>query len=117
MSSLCDLLLFYVIEITVPFSSQEHLDDMRSYLNKVSSEMNNKIIINPVNASNFTQEEMKEKPVPQIPVDESSSKVHPSEKENKWQSAIENYMNGSDDETMSKDDMYKRLSRTLPIGF
>ena len=104
------------IEIITPFSSQNHLDDMRLYLNKVSSEMNNKIIANPVHFSNFAQEDMKEKLAPPIHGDEPSSKMQPSEHENAWKTAISNNLNDFEEETKKKNDMYKRLSRTLPVG-
>ena len=89
---------------------------MRSYLNKVTSEMNNKIIANPVNFSNFTQRETSKKLAPPIHVDEPSSDAQPSKQEHGWTTAISNHLNDFEEETENKDNMYKRLSRTLPVG-
>ena len=116
MDSVCDLLLYYVVEIITPFSSQKHLDGIRKYINNVSSEMNNKIIVNPVNSSNFTEEEMKRKNTTQTSTDELTPEVQLPKMEPQWERKVDNNMIIYQEDDEDEDEAYKRLSTTLPLG-
>lgn len=107
-----------MIVIISPFVSKEHLDDMRSYTNEASGEMNNKIAANPVQFTDFVTAVNDKNASPTTPAGEKTPVIPSPVKEIIHPHSFQvDESSDSDDDSDGDDPAYNRLSRTLPCGF